>query len=205
MKILITCLLLSTLGLTFAVPTFDFESLLDQQPSSIKEQNKDQLGALLKVLEGSEDDTDNDDDDGTVADLQGVFNVMAQVEEEKARQQHGKNMAMAQIWEGLGSALWSAGKGYLKKRYCTEEEEVRAMLQELIGEQGAQDDEDDDGDSDDKVRTELQTLFNALKKVEAKVMQDDSSDDTAMAEGWWKKAKRWVNKKAKGLTKKYLC
>ena len=204
MKILIICFLLSTLGLTFAVPAFNLDSFL--QPRSSKEQNKNEVSALLQVLASTENDqdTDDDEDDGTVANLQGLFNVMAQVEVEKAKQQQDKNVAMVQFWGGLGSVLWNAGKGYLKKRYCTEEEEVRAMLQELIGEQEVQDDEDD-GDGDDKVRTELQTLFNALKKAEAKVMQDDTSDDTAKAEGWFKKLKRWAKKKTKGLTKKYLC
>ena len=209
MKTLIICLLLSTLSLTFAVPAFDFDSFGKNFPSSYfpKEQNKDEVSALFQALVSTEDDQDTDDDDeddGTVADLQGVFNVMAQVEAEKARQQRNKNVAMVQLWGGLGSALWSAGKAYLKRRHCTEEEEVRAMLQELIGEQGVQDDEDA-GDGDDKARAELQTLFNALKKVEAKVMQDDSSDDTAKAEGWWKRVKRWAKKKIRGATRKYLC
>ena len=209
MKILIICLLLSTLSFTFAVPAFDFDSFGKYFPSSFspKEQNKDKVSALLQALVSTEDDQDTDDDDeddGTVGDLQGVFNVMAQVEAEKARQQNNKNVAMVQFWGGLGNALWRAGKSYLKRKHCTEQEEVRAMLQELIDEQGLQDDEGA-GDGDDKARTELQTLFNALKKAEAKVMQDDSSEDTAKAEGWWKRVKRWARKKIRGATRKYLC
>ena len=209
MKILIISLLLSTLSLTFAVPAFNFDSFGKFFPSRSfpEEQNKDDVSALFQALVSTEDDQDtedDDEDDGTVADLQGVFNVMAQVEAEKARQQRNKNVAMVQVWKFLGNALWNAGKSYLKKRHCTEEEEVRAMLQELIGEQGMQDDEDA-GDGDDKARAELQTLFNALKKLEAKVMQDDSSADTAKAEGWWKRVKRWARKKIRGATRKYLC
>ena len=183
MKILIICFLLSTLSLTFAVPAFDF-----LQSSSSKEQNKDEISALLQVLASSEDDQDTDD--GTVANLQGMFNMMAQVEAEKARQQHDKNVAMVQFWGRLGRGLWNVGKGLLKKKYCTQ--------------QGAQDGENTEN-GDGTVRAELQTLFNALTKVEAKVMQDDTSDDNAKAEGWFNKLKHWVGKKAKGLTKKHLC
>ena len=199
MKTLIICFLLSTLGLTFAVPAVNFLS-----SSSSKEQNKDKVSALLQVLASSEDDQDTDD--GTVADLQGVFNMMAQVEMEKAREQQDENVAMVQFLGMLGGGLWNVGKGLLKKKYCTEEEEeeVRALLQELIEEQGVQDDKDD-GDGEEKVRAELQTLFNALRKVEAKVMQDDTSGDTAKAESWFKKLKHWVGKKTKGLTRKFLC
>ena len=211
MKILVICLLLSTFSLTFAVPAFDHD-FRKYLPSSYfpNEQNKDEVSGLLQTLVSTEDDQDSDDDedDGSVADLQGIFNVMAQAEVEKAKQQRNKNVAMVQIWKGLGGALWRVGKSYLKKKYCTEEEEVRAMLQELIGEQGGQDDQDDQddgGDDDNKALTELQTLFNALKKVEAKVMQDVSSNDTAKTQGWWKRAKRWARKKIRGATRKYLC
>ena len=208
MKTLIICLLLSTLSLTFAVPAFDFDSLQKYLPSSFSpnKQDKDEVSALLQTLVSAKDDQDSEDDedDGTVADLQGIFNVMAQIELEKATQQHNKNVAMAQFWGGIGRALWNAGKGYLKRKYCTEEEEMRVMLQELVGEQGVQD-EQDDGNDDIKARAELQTLFNALKKVDAKVMQDDSFDDTVKAEGWWKRARRWARKKIRGATRRYLC
>ena len=165
------------------------------------------LKALASTEDDQETDDDDDEDDGTVADLQGVFNVLAQVEAEKARVQGDKNMAMAQFWGGLGGVLVKAGKGYLKNKYCTEEQEVRAMLQELIGEQGIEEveNDEDEGDGDDKASAELQTLFNVLKKIEAKVMQDDTSDDSAKAQGWFKKLRRWAKKKVKKVAKKYLC
>ena len=127
---------------------------------------------------------------------------------------------MVQVLGALGKRLWNAGKTYLRGKHCSEEEEVRAMLKELAGEQGMEDDEDTIN-GDDKAHTELQTIFNTLKEVEVKVMQDDSTDDTAKAEGlfgsikcWaWKKLKRWAGKKFKswagrkirGATRKFLC
>lgn len=50
-------------------------------------------------------------DDGTVADLQGLFNVLEQVEVEdmNAELQGDKNVAMAHVWGRLGSALKKAG------------------------------------------------------------------------------------------------
>ena len=59
----------------------------------------------------TEEDQDTDDDDaGTVADLQGIFNVLAQVEGEKAivKQQDDKDVAMVQFWKRLRIALWKA-------------------------------------------------------------------------------------------------
>lgn len=48
-----------------------------------------------------EDQDTDDDDDGTVADLQGIFNVLAQVEGEKAivKQQDDKDVA----WFSFGN------------------------------------------------------------------------------------------------------
>ena len=201
MKCLVISLLLSTIGLTIAVPAFDFDSLEKYLPSRSPKEHE--VNILLQALASTEDDQDtiNDEDDGTVADLQVVLNVMAQVDMEKARQQHDKNVPMVQFLRGLGRRLWRAGKGYLKRRYCTEEEEMRAMLQELTGEKGIQEAENDESehpDGDDKVRTELQTLFNALKKAEAKIqVTNGTPEDIAKAERWWKGVKRWFRKTVK--------
>ena len=151
------------------------------------------------------------------------MNILAQVEAEKAHlQQDDKNVVMAQFWEWLASALWKMGKNYLKRRYCIEEEEVIAMLQELTGDgaavaskQGmAQElgNNDNAGDGDDKGYTELRIIFNALKKAEAKVGEmDGTSGDTAVAEKakkikkWWAKVKHWFVKKLRKIVRKYLC
>ena len=70
MKVLIICLLVSSISLTFAVPAFNFDSVgkLFQQRFSAKEQNKDEVNALFQTLVSTEDDQDPDDDedDGTV-------------------------------------------------------------------------------------------------------------------------------------------
>ena len=70
-------------------------------------------------------------------------------------------------------------------------------------------DENAGNPGDDKAHTELQTLFNALKKVEAKmqVMNDESTEDTAKAKKirikkWWKRVKRC---KIRKIIRKYLC
>ena len=94
--LVILSLLLPTLGLTFAVPAFDFESLEKYFPSTAPKelQHKDEVNTLLQAIASTstdheEDQTtdDGDGDDGTVADLQGIFNIPAQVEAEKAKQQ----------------------------------------------------------------------------------------------------------------------
>ena len=119
MKCLIV--LLSILGLTFAAPAaFDFESNEKYLPSAVqKEQHKDinEVSALLQALVSinlSKEDQDanlGDLDDGTVADLQGLVNVLEQVEvaDLNAQLQRDKNVAMAHVWGRLGSALKIAG------------------------------------------------------------------------------------------------
>ena len=200
MKIPVFCLLFSTLGLSFAVPSLDFNDLKKYISSQLKDkQNEDELKVLLQAMASTEGDQDSDDnDDDAVAKLQRVFNVLAQVEVEKAREQRDKTMGMAQLWGAVGRTLWNVGKRYLKRRHCTEEQGVNALLQELVGEQGIQEIEDD---GDDKARAELQTLFQALNQVEAKAMQADN----AQAERWWRRVKRWAGGKARKLTRRYLC
>ena len=140
----------------------------------------------------------------------GVFTVLEQVNTEEARAMDS-NYAMSQFWKTAGKLLWKVGKNYLRRKYCSsEEQQMRAMLQELVGEQGMadedfDDDDEDMGDGDGKAIAELQTIFSALKKAEAKMKGFTMDDDKATTEGWWKKARRWASKKIKGATKKYLC
>ena len=113
---------LSVLGITFAAPAaFDFESNEKYLPSAAqKEQHKDinEISALLQALVSinlSKEDQDanlGDLDDGTVADLQGLVNVLEQVEvaDLNAQLQGDKNVAMAHVWGRLGSALKKAGR-----------------------------------------------------------------------------------------------
>ena len=90
------------------------------------------------------------------------------------------------------------------------------MVQELTGDSASEQwmqefgNDENAGDGDDKARTELQTLFNALKKAEAKmqVMDDASAEDTANSEKikkWWKGVKRRFGSKIRKSVRKYLC
>ena len=201
MKIIVFCLLVSTIGFSFAVPSLDSSDLNRYISSQLQDKkNENQLNVLLQAMASAEEDqySADDDDDDTVAELQGVFNVLAQVQVEKAREQGDTDTAMTQFWGLVGKALWRVGKRYLKRRHCTEEQGENALLQELVGEQGIQQVEDD---GDDKARAELQTLFQALNKVKAEVMQDDN----AQAERWWRRVKRWARRKVRKLTRRYLC
>jgi hypothetical protein len=238
MKCLVVFILLSTLGLTIAVPgAIDLESEEKYLPSTVyapKEQHKDEASALLQALVSislqseAEEDQDMDDgnvgDDGAVADLQVVFNVLAQVDSavKAHQQQDDKNVAMGQLWGRLGSALWKAGKNDLKQKYCTKEEKVIAMLQELIGDNiidGAVASEQEDvgsdenaGDGDDKARTELQTLFNALKKADAKIQcrvnvggHCTDTENPEKIKKWRERVKHWFGKRIGWIARKYLC
>lgn len=175
MKILVTCVLLSTLGFTFATPLLK---------NSLASEESDEVEALLQTLA-------NTDGGEELANLQGVFNVLEQVNIEKARASDGEN-AMEQIWGLVGSGLWHVGKHYLKKKYCSEEQEINVVLQAT--------------DRDEEAITELQSIFAALKKAKAKTMLYGAIyNNKAKSEGWWKKVRRWAGKKIGGATRKYLC
>ena len=191
MKILVTCIFMSFFSLNLASPlsfSTSERALLDTLVSAENDEN----------AVSEEDSLDED-----LAMLQGVLNVMEQADEERARMMDRDNIAAAQIWGLVGKGLWHVGKGYLKKRYCnSEEQEMQAMLQELIGEQSEEEDESNTGEDDSKALAELQTLFSALNKAEAKAMQGEMN---AEIEGWFKKLKKWAKKKIGGAAKKYLC
>ena len=84
-----------------------------------------------------------------------------------------------------------------------------AMLQELAGNSAEVGNDENTGDGDDKALTELQTLFNALKKTEAKMqVMNGTSEDTAKAEWikrWWKKFKYGFGSKIHMIVRKYWC
>ena len=172
---------------------------------------RDEANTFLQTLvsaENDDEDMGDDDSDGDkeMATLQAVFNVLAQVELEKAKMKRDK--ATIQLLGLALKGLWNVGKHFLKKKYCTEEQKVQAMIQELASEQQMHDEDSDDTEegADGKARVEIQSLFNALKVVEAKAMQDSTGDyDHAVVQKWWKKVKRWINKKVGGLTRKFLC
>ena len=204
MRILVVCCVLSTLGLTFASP------LYSPVRNSLTPKEINEVRALIPThwdtLNSQQaDDSNNGDDDEDMANLEGVFKVMEQVDIAKAKAAKGDH-ASAQIFKTIVKGLWNLGKRYLKRRYCTEEQETKALLQELIGEQAiAEVDNADTGE--EEAIAELQSLFATLKKVKAKVMQSDMSpENTAEAQRrWWRRVKRWFGRKVRGFTRKYVC
>ena len=131
MKILIACFLLSIVGLSFATPYY--YPLGGYKYTAL-------LKSLANTQQGELPETESDDGDDNIADLQAIFNVMAQIDIEKAKAIEDKS-AMAQFWKKFRKTLYNAGKTYLK--YYTKEKEMKAMLQELIGQKAIQDEDND--------------------------------------------------------------
>ena len=186
MKIVITCFLLSTIGLTYGTSIKAWPFLIYSQLNG-----------------GQQDDsTEMKTADDDIADLQGVFNILEEIEMERAKQmQENDDSAMAQFWAGLGTAFWTAGKGYLKNRYCTQEAEVRAMIEELVDEQ-----EILEGNEAVKAFNELRNLVKFLQKETSRGPLGMVIDgDVAKAEGWLKNLHKRIKKKAKRLAVKLLC
>ena len=210
-KALIVLLFLSTLGTSLAAAFSPGHQRVNPWPKQLS------LDFLQSPVDTQHDHSitvdDGDSGQDDIATLQGVFNVLAQIETEREKLSESKTAAKTQLVKGTITLLRKVGKGLLKKvkavlrkKYCSsEEQQMRAMLQELVGEQGMvdedfDDDDEDTGDGDTKAIAELQTIFSALKKADAKMMGGDAN-----AEGWWKKVKGWVSKKLRGITRKYLC
>ena len=199
MKILIACFLLSTIALTYA--KYPITSL----PINYKELFEELINKAKHVSA----EIESDDDD--ITELQGIFNVLQQIETEKAKQmQNGDdNSAAIQLWKGLGRVLWTAGKGYLRNKYCTQEVEVRAMIEELVDEQETSEDNEAVEEDSNDTFTELKNLLNSHNQMTTKLMQFHTSGiidgDAAKVEGWFKKLRKSIKKKAKKLARKVLC
>ena len=183
MKILIACFLLSTMGLAYATPAsiplpLNYKELIEN---------------LEEDLSAAEVESDDD-----IADLQGVFNILEQIETEKAKAMD-EDSAIAQLWGSLGKILWKTGERYLRNRYCTKEEEMRAMIEELVDEQETSKNnqavEQGIGDS-------LNELRNLMKYLRVHMVTDG---DVATAEGWFKKVRKSIKKRAKKVARKVLC
>ena len=155
-------------------------------------------GQHKKQDDSTEVKTDGDD----ITDLQGVFSMLEKIEMERAKHmQENDDSATAQFWAGLGTMLWTAGKGYLRNRYCTEEEEVRAMIEELVDEQETLEDNEAV-----KAFNELRSLMKFLQKEHSRGPLGMIIDgDVAIAEGWLKNLHKRIKKKAKRLAVKLLC
>lgn len=188
MKSLAACLLLSIIiGLTYATVSYQDEALLE----SLLANQAESQNAAMEV-----DDMDVDD----ITDLQGMFNVLSQVKLEEAKATSTNSEAMAQFWGSVGKTLLNAGKGYLRSKYCSiEEQKRRAMIQDILGEK------EDVVDLNDQVVVQLQTMLSTLNKVEAKMMASEATNNIATSEGWWKKLRKGLKKEAKKVARGYLC
>ena len=195
MKTLTACFLLSVIGLSYATVRWPYNYQLRNY------NDKNTAAALLESLSSLQLYPHAESEEDDVSDLQGVFNVLAQIETEKAKVMDDDS-ATAQFWKSLRKTALNLGKHYFRSKYCSEEKELEGMLDKQSNEQGISDSEDtEDGDS--KAFTELQTLFSALKKVEAKLMQDGGATEknTAVTQGWFKSLKKGIKNVARG----YLC
>ena len=193
----------------------DISALVKELAANQDAPDEDDINTLLKQLAASQDDTtddnsnDNDNDDD-LTEVQAVFDVMDLVKQEQATAMQdsddddddGNDENVEIQWfttllKGAGRKLlkrygrrylrryaWRtirrAGERYIRRRYCNDSER-KAMLQELNDEA-----EDDDG-TDDSTFAELQSLFGALKELEAVTAQDEG---TAGAEGFFSRRLR---------------
>ena len=138
----------------------------------------------------------NEDDEDSIAKIQSVFNVLAQVDMEGAKLMGGKNSY--KLMEILGKSLWNTGKGLLKEFFGCKEQDMslKVLLQELTNEQTGTSDEANSKEAE--VRAQLQVLFNALHMMEANMMKEGNSDkERAFAKG--------INDKIKSITQESLC
>ena len=195
MKTLIACYLLSTIALTYA--NYPIMSVL---PITYKELIEELINKATDVSA----EVESDDDD--ITDLQGMFSLLEQIEMEKAKQmQDDEDGAKAQFWAALGPVLWKAGKGYLKNRYCNQEAEVRAMIEELVDEQETSETNEVAEEENNNRFTELKNLVNTLNYMGKKRFLQIIDGDVVKIEGWFKKLRKSLKKKAKKLARKVLC
>ena len=192
MKIIVACFLLCAIALTYAkypLP-LNYRELFEEIVDNVKHTSAE---------------VESDDDD--ISDLLGIFNVLEQIEMEKAKQMgYDDNNANAQFWGALGTTLWNTGKVYLKNKYCSQEAEVRAMIEELVDE--TESNEAVEEDNNDNF-TELKDLVNSLNLMN-KIRPLIIDGDVANAEGWFKKLRKSVKKNLKKkaikkVARKVLC
>ena len=241
MKILVACFLLSTLSLAFA-HGFHFDPLRTYgYPQELTSKERDEVGALLQTLADTEDDLDTEDDDDSVslqghfknivgaendedtaedddgdddiATLQGVFNVMAQLDEENANLMRGKRATAQFIL--FGNWRFYARKlakryliKYLNNKYCPKSRKVVLMPRKVDVKIGLSDrnDNQDTKQGEEETFAQLQTVFDALRKLEAtKEMEKDKTVNSAKFKGSLRKVKRFTRRNIRRIVKKYLC
>ena len=162
---------------------------------------KEEDTALLETINGDMDDANDSD----LADIQYVFNVLAQVEVERKKLMMKNRDISAQFMLSiplslLGSVLWGVGKTLLKNKFCPKNASnympgpgPAPYYNDVEGEKTAE--------NDAKALNQLKVLFGALKEIEAKIMRDDIADsENAKAQ-----ILDWIMKKIGGVVKKFIC
>ena len=198
-------LIISVLSITFA--TITLIAALPNSEGSLQEELLQNLLSGKQDFDISYQQSQNavlQDDKKDVADLQGIFNVLAQVKTEEAKAMDADSEATAQLWGLIGNIFWDIGTGFLRNKYCSsEEQQMQAMLQDLAGEQEAS--KMDVTEKESLALTQLQTLLSALNKVEAKMMHNGATNNVAMSEGQWERFLTSINTGLKKVTKTFLC
>ena len=131
---------------------------------------------LLQSLQSVKQDHDagaavRSEKEDALAALQGIFNVIAQVEREKANSEmmNGKN-SMAQFLGSVADSLWNIVKDLVKKTICnSREQRMRALLQERMTDEEVK-------DKENQALAMLQTIFNVLREANAKGTATEEND-----------------------------
>ena len=129
------------------------------------------LNNHISIQDDGQDTTDSGNEDvDNLAEIQAIFNVMAQVELERAKLMDSNVLS---FWTGFVRDLWNKGRGYLKKKLCSQEQNtLKTILQELTSEEfDTVTDDNTNGNDEEEVRAQLQVLFNARQKVKAHMMK----------------------------------
>ena len=190
----IICFLLPILAVVSATSSLSAQDLKDFL-------NYIEENALLATNENRDHSTDDVD----LSDVQGVFNVLAQVEIESNKLSMKETDASAQIFPSLlshlGDVLSSVGKDILKNTVCPKNRSYGMDSTKVLHSWN-------DADSN-KALNQLKVLFGLLKEVEAKIvmMQDDITDgkQDAKAKAQWKIAKQSITETIGTTVKNSLC
>ena len=201
MKILLTCFFLSTVGLTTAGPFFldpskgDYNNLIPQESN--------ELQALLQTLVSAESaqDPEEDSDDGGdngIAFLEGMFNVLAQVDEEKAKATNDESANIQFIfWSRFGKLLSRTVGKFVSQRYCPKQHETIVLPKDIhIGYEQEVSNEDgrDRKEEEDKAFAELKTTFGTLRKL-----------NSMKSKGLLRNFMSYFNRGIRRIARKYFC
>lgn len=198
MKILLTCFFLSTVSLAIAGPFFldpskdDYKFLIPQESNEMK--------AFLQTLvraESAQDPEDGDDggDDGMVF-LEGMFNVLTQVDEERAKTTNDESANTQFIfWRRFGRFIRKRVNKFIRKRYCPKQHGMKAQPKYLVYEQEVSEEDGRDIEQrEDQAFAELQATFGTLRKL-----------NSMKSKGLLRNFKSYINQGIRSIARKYFC